>query len=90
MPRKRKRKSTSRKRCYHADCNRIAPVTHTCRTCEELAAKAKIRLGDVLSVHCCPYHLEDGLQKLKRHALTAHPFNILRATAAALKGEEVF
>jgi hypothetical protein len=61
-----------------------------CLSCEKLAAQAKIKVEEIHAIHACDQHWADGVAKLKRHTLTAHPLNILRATGAALAGKDVF
>lgn len=72
--------------CY--DCERRARVEHACRTCDELVKAGKST--DRYSIKACHEHALGALEQTKRHALTKHPSNLLGATFAALKGEDVF
>lgn len=58
-----------------------------CRTCEELRDAGKKTDDEVYRVQFCVGHRDKGIAKIKRHALLAHPVNILRVTVAGLKGE---
>lgn len=79
-----KKKIKFKERCSHDDCRRRAKAKHECVTCEKLASEERFFLFS------CAYHHEPVKARVKRHALVAHPVNILRATGAALKGEDVF
>jgi hypothetical protein len=85
--------------CFKKDCQLNGGTIHTCITCEKLAAEAMSR-GDVggalipdehevFVIQCCRVHYDEGLKRVKRHALTAHPVNLLRVMAAGLKGEKI-
>lgn len=70
--------------CFVEGCRRRARVQHECLTCE---AKNP---DEIHTVKACRKHGARAMQAIRRHALVAHPVNLLRATAAALKGEDVF
>jgi hypothetical protein len=78
-----KRTKTITGKCGVVDCKRKARAKHACVTCEKLGKPE-------FAVKCCSEHFFPGLELLKKHALTAHPSNILGAMGAALKGEDVF
>lgn len=54
---------------------------------EETAQKFKDK--EIFNVLCCGDHWEEGLRRTKRHAVTAHPVNLLRVVGAGLKGEKI-
>lgn len=58
-----------------------------CTTCEALVAAGKRKAGTEFTVQHCDGCREKAMSKIKAHTLLAHPYNILRVTAAALKGE---
>jgi hypothetical protein len=74
-------------RCDVDKCRRRAKVKYECRTCEALVAAGKAEA--VFIVNVCRPHSARGKLKIRRHALIAHPVNILRAGIAALKGEDL-
>ena len=69
-------------------CRRRAKVKHECKTCIKLQEAGKVET--VFTICACSFHAEKALQDMKKHALVAHPVNLLRAGVAALKGEDVF
>jgi len=85
-PRPKKKKLTAR--CDHPNCKRRAKSRRECLTCEKLVEAGKAE--SVFTLHACGYHQGNILERIKKHTLTAHPVNILRAMGAALKGEDVF
>lgn len=67
-------------RCSYPECKAKARIQHDCLTCNSETFRA-----------CkCEEHRIWAAEKIRRHALTAHPVNILRAMVAALRGEDVF
>ncbi len=56
-------------------------------TCEQLRDAGKKTDAEVFTIQTCGLHRERALQIIKRHALVAHPINIVRATIAGLRGE---
>lgn len=84
----KKKKPKITAKCSYDDCNRRAKAKHECITCEYLLDAGKVE--SVHTVYACGHHQAEGLAAMKRHALTAHPINIVRAAVAALKGEDVF
>lgn len=76
--------------CFKKKCRRKSVGHLECLTCEKLAAHAKIKVDEIHTVHACDVHWTEGVAAARKHALTGHPANILRAVGAALKGEEVF
>jgi hypothetical protein len=99
MRRRDKATMVHRGACFKEGCKDNGGTIHTCITCESLVANDLARRGEdygtlinhesVFKVQCCAKHYNDGLTKVKRHALTAHPVNILRVMAAGLKGEKI-
>lgn len=75
-----------KKKCQK--CRKRAKVIHECRTC--IALKEAGKRDEVFETTGCAQHAEEALQEIKKHALLAHPSNLLRASVAALKGEDVF
>lgn len=80
-------KKRLKERCGHPGCRRRAKAKHECLTCEKLVAAGKSET--VFFAAGCGEHANETIQRIKRHALTAHPVNILRAVGAQLKGEDV-
>lgn len=74
--------------CFKKGCKQNGGTIHTCITCEKLASSTS-QGGEVFQVQCCTVHYHDGLKKVRRHAITAHPANLLRVVAAGLRGEEI-
>ena len=72
-------------RCHF--CSFAAKVERHCVTCEKITAKHPTHVP--FSCKACRKHGEQALIAVKRHALTAHPSNLLRATVAALRGEDI-
>lgn len=70
--------------CSHDDCKRRAKARHECIVC------MKTSPDKVFAVCACGHHQEEILATIKKHTLTAHPVNIVRAVIAQLKGEDVF
>ena len=83
MKRAAKRPERIEGTCSFEGCERHAVQNHECLTCE---AKQK---EEVFSLKTCPYHHEQIRARMKKHALTAHPVNILRAVVAGLKGQDL-
>ena len=71
--------------CQHAECLRKARATFTCRTCEDLHAAG--RRETITEIAFCHPHQPWAAEKIRRHALTKHPVNLVRAFVAGLKGE---
>jgi hypothetical protein len=57
-------------------------VLHECLTCEGLGR-------EVFARQACDLHDAEALAEVKRHALVAHPINILRVLVAGLRGEKI-
>lgn len=74
-----------KKKCQK--CRKRAKVVHECLTC--VALKEAGKRDEVFETAGCAQHAEAALQEIKRHALLAHPVNLLRAGIAALKGEDI-
>ena len=79
--------------CFKKGCQLNGGILHECLTCENLAKAAEMAGEDhgivVFKIQCCTRHSDEGLKKVRRHALTAHPANLLRVVAAGLKGEQI-
>ena len=70
--------------CSFEGCKAKAKSKFECIACEHLKRKEPhISYG-------CSKHAEWAMEQMKKHALTKHPVNLLRAIAAGLAGEEVF
>lgn len=67
-------------------CGNRGVIVHHCRICEDLAAAGKLK-GEPYKIQTCVHHHDEAVQEIKKHALVAHPVNLLRAGVAALKGE---
>lgn len=76
-----KNKSKALGYCAHANCNAYVYQKAECLTCKRLG-KSFVKLA-------CLHHYEAALSAVRRHALVKHPVNILRATIAGLKGENL-
>lgn len=85
---KKKRPLRIRHLCSHDGCGRRAMATRECITCEKLVEAGK--RNAVHTLHSCGLHQSEILEAMKKHVLVGHPSNIVRATVAALKGEDVF
>lgn len=77
-------------RCSFEGCTRRSKQTHECLTCIRLHEEGELKEEKPMVVHSCWRHTGQVIEELKRHALIKHPSNIVRATVAALKGEDVF
>lgn len=75
--------------CFAKKCKQNGGTIHHCITCEELVRAGKLAAEDAFKVQCCAVHVHEGLKKVRRHAVTAHPANLLRVVAAGLRGEEI-
>lgn len=90
--------------CSYKDCLFKSAQTQECLTCEQLievgrcpACKRSLQAGQcakcgeakAFTVHYCALHALPVQRDMRRHVYTKHPFNIARATLAALKGEEI-
>jgi hypothetical protein len=73
--------------CNIDGCRRKAKIKFDCLTCEALVEAGKTKTA--FAVRVCKPHGARGQQRIRRHALVAHPVNILRAGLAALKGEDL-
>lgn len=60
-------------------CLRKARVMRECITCE--------RQGKKFITKACRHHSLEAEAEIRRHALTAHPVNLVRFVVAKLKGE---
>lgn len=72
--------------CFRKGCKLNGGAIHTCITCEKIK---EAQPHEVFQIQCCRVHYYDGLKKVRRHAVTAHPANLLRVVAAGLRGEEI-
>lgn len=68
--------------CFIEGCHRKAKVAHECLTCEKLDKP-------IHTVKACRIHQARAMQAIRRHALVAHPVNLVRAIVATLKGEDL-
>jgi hypothetical protein len=71
-------------------CELDAVTEHVCLTCEALALAgkpAKGPNGEVFRRKVCPIHRGMALEAVKKHALVAHPVNMLKMAYAVLKGD---
>jgi hydroxylamine reductase (hybrid-cluster protein) len=75
-------------KCGHEGCKRRAKAKHECLTCEKLVEAGK--QDTVFFAAGCGHHAQEAIERIKKHALTAHPVNILRGVVAQLKGGDVF
>jgi hypothetical protein len=85
---RKKQEADDRPNCSFEGCSKNSIVTYECKTCEKLKVLRKVK--EVYTVHACALHQEQVIGSMKKHALTKHPSNLLRAVAAQLKGEEVW
>ena len=69
--------------CDYADCTINAKVKQECLTCERQGKKAHV-------VRACDSHAAWCVTKMKRHALVAHPINMISAVVGQLAGKDVF
>lgn len=90
---RRARRKAAKQEPHRGDCTitkkcdqRGGEIFH-CITCENLRDAGKRDADKVYTVQTCVAHRDKAIEKIKRHALISHPVNILRVTAAALKGE---
>ena len=87
QPKRRKKKEKPhRGPCFDDSCEERGGEIFHCITCEDLRDAGKKKPDEVFSIQCCVFHRDAAVDKIKRHALIAHPVNILRATVAGLKG----
>jgi hypothetical protein len=84
MGRLRIKKKNKRQLGICAFCHRRAKATHHCRTCESLRDAGK--RDEVFHIQFCRAHAPEAQSAIRRHALGAHPVNILRAAGAVLRG----
>ncbi len=86
--------------CFKKGCQLNGSILHECLTCEKLELEAAASRGNedevgdldrskLFTIQACVVHSDEGLKKVRRHALTAHPANLLRVVAAGLKGEQI-
>lgn len=71
-------------------CLLDAVTEHVCKTCEALVEAGKPGKGPDGTVYrrkVCEVHRGAGLEDVKKHALAAHPLNIVRMAAAIIKGD---
>ncbi len=68
-------------KCFKGGCAEQGLGMDECLTCE--------KLGKNFRIISCGKHRVEGLSRVKKHALTKHPANLLRVVAAGLKGEEI-
>jgi len=74
----------------HVRCELDATSEHVCLTCEALVAAGKKGKGPddgVFQRKVCPLHRGMALEAVKKHALVAHPVNMLKMAVAVLKGD---
>jgi hypothetical protein len=72
-------------------CELDAASEHLCLTCvqlEDAGKKAKGENGQVHRRKVCPVHRGAALEAVKKHALVAHPVNMLKMAVAVLRGDE--
>lgn len=74
--------------CFANGCTKVGKNSHTCLTCERLAATTQPD-REVKVIHYCPDHRELGVTQIRKHALLKHPANVLRVVAAGLAGEDI-
>lgn len=87
QPRRRRKKvEPHRGDCFDSECKERGGEKFHCITCESLRDAGKKKAGDVFVIQTCVIHRDKAIEKIKKHALVAHPVNILRATVAGLKG----
>lgn len=72
--------------CDVEGCRQRGGELFECQTCLDLAAAGKLT-GEVFKRKPCVDHRDKALEQVRRHAVTAHPVNLLRVAAAALRGE---
>jgi hypothetical protein len=79
--------------CFKKGCKQNGGTIHHCVTCEKIrdaqGSDPITKVHEVFTVQCCAVHFDEGLKKIRRHAVTAHPVNLLRVVAAGLKGEQI-
>lgn len=75
--------------CEHEGCTKKARGEHVCLTCEKLHEAGKLEEPEIHRKRYCASHREAMLTKVRKHAVTAHPANLLRVIAAGLKGERI-
>ena len=69
--------------CFAEDCQNNGDQTLYCSTCEAKGRPSPHK------IQTCSPHLHEALREMKKHVLGKHPVNILRVTAAALRGESI-
>ncbi len=69
--------------CDHKECEASAKVKLECLTCEKAGKTVK-------TVRGCDSHALWAQSKLRTHALTAHPSNLVGAVVGQLAGKDVF
>jgi hypothetical protein len=69
--------------CDHKGCEASAKVKLECLTCEKAGKTVK-------TVRGCDSHALWAQGKLRSHALTAHPSNLIGAVVGQLAGKDVF
>jgi hypothetical protein len=69
--------------CDHKDCEAGAKVKLECLTCEKAGKTVK-------TVRGCDSHSLWAQSKLRKHALAAHPVNLMGAVVGQLVGKDVF
>lgn len=83
---------THRGPCFKKGCALNGGILHECLTCEKLSETSQVAHGEpieVFKVQACTVHSDEGLKRVRRHAVTAHPANLLGVIAAGLKGEVI-
>lgn len=73
--------------CSKKGCPALCIGEGICRTCEAQVELGKRKPENVFKLAGCRQHAQWAVEKLKRHALIAHPQNIPRAVLAGLLGE---
>lgn len=68
-------------------CQKMDVARYECKTCESLVAAGKDY--KIFTTRGCAEHIEVARSKMRQHAMLGHPVNIVRAAAAALRGESL-
>lgn len=75
--------------CFFPGCTTNGGTIHHCVTCEKLAEVRSIPPSVVVRIQTCRKHNALAVKKIRKHALVAHPMNMLRVVVAGLKGEDI-
>lgn len=71
-------------------CELDATSEHVCLTCEKLVAEGRAGKGPDGGIYrrkVCPLHRGAALEAVRKHALVAHPINILKMAVAVVRGD---